>query len=250
VPLVKEHPNVPEYRHLLARCYRDLMPGPGGRRGEAVRLLRELVADFPQVPDYRLDLCETLAQVGRPGGPGGRPGDAQAREWLDEAVRESAALVHEYPTVPEYTAAHCRYLDAVGIRLLRTGRSGDAERVFREAVALQSAIVRQHPKVVVNAVWLGLMERSLGEALAERGELTAARELLEAATSRVEDVYKRDPKLGGLRPFLSMAYRNLADVHDRSDAPALAAVARRKADGFGPDPRGKHDHPGPGKGRP
>jgi len=243
LPLVEEFPQVPEYRHLLARCYRDL-GGRGGpsrerSRAEAVKLLRKLVADFPRVPDYRFDLCETLAQVGRPIGLGGEDADATAREWLDEALRESAALVKQYPTVPEYAAARARYLDNRGIRWHRAGQLDDAERVLREAVGLQSGLVKQHPQVVVYGVWLALMERSLGEVLFDRGELTEARSLLESATARAEGFFKQDPRLGGLRPFLSMANRNLADVLDRGGEPVLAVAARRKADEFGPDPRRK-----------
>src|SRR5262249_43162523 len=91
--LVREYPAVPEYRHLLACCYRDLPPDPPGRgqpKGKsnterAMDLLRELVKDFPRVPDYRFDLCETLA---RPGPPERfrEVSDARRQEWLEEAL--------------------------------------------------------------------------------------------------------------------------------------------------------------------
>ena len=60
--LRKDFPAVPEYRHLLAVCYREGPPpsrGRGPRDGpppdQGVEMLRQLVKDFPKVPDYRLD---------------------------------------------------------------------------------------------------------------------------------------------------------------------------------------------------
>src|SRR5262249_14720224 len=55
--LVREFPAVPEYRHLLACCYRDMPAGPFGERlqakanaDRAIELLRQLVKGFPGVP--------------------------------------------------------------------------------------------------------------------------------------------------------------------------------------------------------
>ena len=51
-----EYPKVPEYRHLLACCYRDVPPSPFGPKDDrprpelAIDLLRELIRDFPKVP--------------------------------------------------------------------------------------------------------------------------------------------------------------------------------------------------------
>ena len=239
--LVREFPTVPEYPHLLARCYRDLAPGPPrqGRlspragRERAVQLLRRLVNDYPQVPDYRFDLCETL---GHPGGPTGRPNDPtvreKAREWLEEAVSRSAELSAQYPTVPDYAAAHARYLDQYGMNLFRVGKRDEAIRLLRQAVADQEKLVGRYPEVVVYGLWLGLMERSLGQALGDRGELPEARARLEAATTRMEAVWKKDRRLVGIFPVLEMAYRDLAKVLSRSGEPTYAAAALRKGEQF------------------
>jgi tetratricopeptide (TPR) repeat protein len=237
--LVEDFQSVPEYRHLLACCYRDLPPGPpGSRQGEAARgraldLLRQLVADFPGVPDYRLDLCETLARPGRPGA-------ADAGDRLREAITFSADLVARYPTVPDYAAAHARALDRLGMELFRAGQLDEAVECHRKAVAYQVRLVKQYPDVVANALWLGLMERSLGRTLGARGDLSEARARLEAATARVESWWRKDPRLQGLRPFLGMAYRDLAEVHTRGGAAARAQEALHKAQEFerdgGPGP--------------
>jgi tetratricopeptide (TPR) repeat protein len=244
--LIAEFPKVPEYRHLLACCYRDLpperfgrgRPAPGARTDRAVDLLERLVEDFPRVPDYCLDLCETLARPGpRSGGPGGR------QQRLRRAVALSEQLVKQYPNVPDYRAAHARYLDGLGMALREADDVVESEKRHRQAVAIQQRLVRQHREVVAYRFWLGLMERSLGRVLCNRGQWKEARTRLESATARVEGLWKNDARLGGARPFLGMAYRELAEALEHTGEPARAAEARRKADQFGP-PRA-----GPGRGR-
>jgi tetratricopeptide (TPR) repeat protein/tRNA A-37 threonylcarbamoyl transferase component Bud32 len=240
--LVEEFPKVPEYRHLLACCYRDVPPERLGRgkperskADRAVQLLRRLVKDFPKVPDYRLDLCEALARPGPPPRHEERDTRTEKQQRLEEAVTLSEQLVLQYPSVPDYAAAHARYLDGLGIALYEAKALSQAEVVHRKAVDGQNKLVKQYPEVIAYRFWLGLMERSLGRVLGERGQMTEARTLLESATNRVEALWQKDSRLGGARPFLGMAYRDLARVYTRIGEAALAAAALRKAEEFGPD---------------
>jgi tetratricopeptide (TPR) repeat protein len=201
------------------------------------------------VPDYKLDLCETLARPTPPGRPGEPNSDARTQDRLREAVELSAELVKDYPNVPEYTAAHARYLDEQGTRLFQARNLSEAEKLHRKAVDFQSKVVKNYPEVVAYSLWLGLMERSLGRVLAERGDLKEARARLEAAVARVDDFWKRDSRLTGLRPFLGTAYRDLAQVLRRVDEPARAAEAQHKADEFG-KPGGPPGQRPRGMGRP
>src|SRR5439155_1196141 len=104
---------------------------PKENNDRAIELLRQLVKEFPKVPDYRFDLCSTLAKPsppdrGRPGPPAMNP--ATRRQRLEEAVALSAPLVAEYPNVPDYAAAHARYLDGLGITTFLAGKPADAEQ--------------------------------------------------------------------------------------------------------------------------
>jgi eukaryotic-like serine/threonine-protein kinase len=241
--LVREFPTVPEYRHLLACCYRDMPPewpgsGPGpGRqpsfanRDRAVELLRQLVADFPKVPDYLFDLCETLGRPGRPGRPGGDT-DAEARstQRLQEAISASAELIAKYANVPEYTAAHVRYLSDLGIVSYRAGKFDEAEKLQRKARAIQSKLVKQYPEVGAYRFWLSMIEHALAKVLAKRGEWQEARQRLESASARVEALRQADPKFGPAPGFLGMIYRDLAAVLDASGETALAAESLGKAE--------------------
>ncbi len=250
--LVHDFPAVPEYRHLLACCYRDMPPGgpghgPPSRNAQADRavdLLRQLVIDFPRVPDYRLDLCETLGRPGPPARPGEAGGDPRMR--VMEAISLSEELRTLYPNVPEYTAAHARFLDTYGSVLGRGGDLAGAEQQHRKAVELQEKLVKQYPEVAAYRCWLSLMERSLARVLGQRGQWREARSRLESAAGRLEALATKEPRLGTVRPLLGTVYQDLAVVLNNSGETALAAEVLRKAEQYkpegGPFP---HDRPPP-----
>jgi serine/threonine protein kinase len=257
--LERDYPTVPEYRHLLACCYRDAPPdrfgfGPpraGGNVDRAVELMRKLIADHPRVPDYKLDLCETLRRT--PPVWQAIPDEAKKiRERLEEAVNTAAELTSQYPNVPQYAAAHAQYLDRLGMDLMAMRIPADAEKANRKAVAIQSALVKQYPHVVAYRFWLSLMECSLARCLREPGQSSEARTRLESAIARLEMLRLEQPGLDSIRPFLGMAYGELAMLHTRSGEKELAAKVQKKAEefgpmmgrppgGFGPSPREKND---------
>jgi tetratricopeptide (TPR) repeat protein len=138
--------------------------------------------------------------------------------------------------------------------LLRRGQVSDAEKAHREAFEEQSKLVKQFPDVAAYSFWLSLMQRSLGRALSEKGETAEAIKHLRAAVARAEALSKKDKRLGGTRPFLGMAYNDLAEALQKANDQKGAAEARRKAEEFGlpggPGGRGPGRGPGgPPKGR-
>lgn len=251
--LVEEHKSVPEYRHLLACCYRDAPPDPQARgpgpssanTAEAITILRQLVKDFPRVPDYRYDLGETLARV-QPPGPSNPRGltPTMARERLEEAVTISSALASEYPNVPQYTASHAQALDRLGIVLHDMNQSESAEKAHRKAVTLQTALVKQHPDVAAYGFSLALMQSSLARMDMEARNWEEARTLLESSTERLEALRKKDPRMMFVRPFLGRSYRDLAQALNRLGAAESATEAQKKAEALGPPDRRPEPPPG------
>jgi tetratricopeptide (TPR) repeat protein len=245
--LVAEHPSVPEYKHLLACCYRDAphewfsrgQPSAGGSADQAVELLRRLVEDHPNVPDYRFDLCETLRQLSVPALFGGSESVDKDKERLKEADDLSAKLVRDYPNVPQYAASRAWSLDLLGHVLSRAEDLDGAAAAHRKAVEVQSKLAGDYPGVAAYGFGLSMMEGNLGRVLNERGELKEARSRLESAAARLEGLRKNDPRPGPAHPMLWRIYEELAKVLTRSGETALAAEARRKAESFGPGPGGR-----------
>jgi serine/threonine protein kinase len=246
--LVRDHPNVPEYRHLLACCFRDAPPSPGergphqgpagqlskfGPNSEAIELLRQLVKDFPKVPDYRYDLSETLARVGGPGRPLSSDLLSESKKRLDEALALSTALVNEYPTMSQYAASQAQIHDKLGFVFENVGEVEKAEKSRRKAVSLQADLAKKYPDVIVYSYSLAIMQSSLARQLLELGNWKETKLLLEAATSQLETILSKDPKLAGAgfaRMMLNRNYRDLAQVLERLGEKELAAQTARKAD--------------------
>src|SRR5207244_2220476 len=111
--------------------------GPPSRANSdrAAALLRQLVADFPKVPDYRWDLCECL------GRPRSGDDDRRWRELLREAIALSAPLVAEFPNVPDYAAARARYFNQSGVAEFLAGKPDEALELLQTAVTTLAKLV-------------------------------------------------------------------------------------------------------------
>jgi serine/threonine protein kinase len=235
--LVQDFPNVPEYRHLLACCYRDVPLSPPIQApatgtdymDRAVELMRQLVKDCPDVPDYRFELCETLVLSGRPGRRTDSEGPARRTATLEEAVARSRELIGQYANVPEYVAAHARYLDLLGNVYARAGKFEEGAKLQRKAVAILQRVVQHYPDVVFYGYSLSWMERSLSRALRELGQPTEARMQLESAAARLEALRQKSPHLEALRMVLSLVYRDLTQLYQDAGEKALAAEVTRKS---------------------
>jgi tetratricopeptide (TPR) repeat protein len=251
--LVKDHPLVPEYRHLLACCYRDAPGprprdrGPGANASRAIELLRRLVADFPKVPDYRYELCETLARAAFSGRPVPADSSSAAKQMLEEAVGSSGALASDYPNVPLYTASHTQARNRLGELLLQLQQPDEAEKVLRRAVGLQAGLVKQHPEVVAYDFSLAMIQATLSRALSDHGNVTEAQPLLETATGRAVALLEKNPRFGFVRGFLGRGWRDLSQALARQGNSEGATRAQRQAEDFSPPRKpdfGPRDRPG------
>jgi len=233
--LVEQHPMIPDYRLLLARCYRELPFGPRGTEqpapdplDRATEVLQKLVEDYPDVPDYRYELCETLATARSQGRRFVAEEHPTAEQRLRTALHISQELAREHPNIPEYAAAQIHVHHKLARVLRETGRYREAEASLRRSLELQSSLVRQLPAVTSHRVWQGVVQESLANLLRERGELHEARSLVEDAIATLNDCLQQEwnPDFARLR---SRNYETLADILTRQGERELAEQARRQA---------------------
>jgi tetratricopeptide (TPR) repeat protein len=239
--LVADYPTVPDYRHLLARCYRETPPwSDRGSDSEprslyqAARILEKLVEEYPDVADYRYDLSETYAMLGDRESQISESvaGDASesAPTMLDKALAISEQLVAEHPNIPEYAVS------SVNIRLrrddeLRESDPAAAEANLRKALELQSALARRFPENHSYTFWLAVIQESLGGLLKDQGRLSDARSALEDCIASFQDVLQNDVKAGHVRGILAKNYQTLADVlYQLGDAQAAQQALHRALD--------------------
>jgi len=240
--LVAEHPTVPDYRHLLALCYREVFPRWFGRdpdrpaeaANKATRILQELVKEYPDVPDYRHDLCKTYAmlEAWRAFAPG--VADPPQRQMLDKALEISEELVAEHPNVPDYAVSQIHIRLGLAGMLRKTDPPG-AETHLRKALVLQSSLVRRFPRTSSYKFGMALIHDSLGGLLQQRGRLPEARSMFEASIASLKELLENDPKAQPLRGLLAYRYMSLADLLRGMGEKKAADDAIREAQDLRPD---------------
>ena len=236
--LVQQHPTNPSYRHLLALCHRERSPQltPHGRDAalealnQATEILTKLVEDFPHVPDYRYDLCETYAMLDVRGHLRSPDSSAVAERNFRKALAISEKLVAENPYIPHYLASQAHIYHKLGAILERTRRPQEAEQCYRKCSSVQSSLVSQFPDVPSYKLWLAQFRRTLAGSLLRRDELAEARALLEETTTMLSDLVAGDPSLWYVHGLLTESYSALAVVLRRNGEDPLAAQATRRAE--------------------
>ena len=235
--LAEQFPSNPNYRHMLALCYRDGVPhgdaldrdATASAFDKATHILEQLVHDFPDVPDYRYDLSKTYAMPDfhRP------PSDqnyAASELRLRKALSIAEQLAAEYPHIPLYAVSLAHIYHRLGDVLRRSDRLDEAELFVRKAVALQSSLVNQFPKVPSYLLWLAVFRNSLANVLVARGQLKEARSLLEDTVATLTSLQEKNPDLWFVHGMLGRSYRSLASVLHQSGGEELALKAEQQAD--------------------
>lgn len=231
-------PDVPDYRHLLALCYRDLPPpipwapddhpSPLDAVTRAIEILQQLVEDFPDVPKYQYDLSETYPLAADHAPHTGS--DALRQQRLRAALDISEQLVAEHPNVPAYVVSqvHIRLRFAGALR--RESQFGAAEEHLQKARALQAGLARRFPATPSHQVFVAAIEGDLARLLRDCGRLDDAHSHLEAAIvvlNGLPDDWNRPPYV---RDVFVATYRGLAEVHRQMGNNTAATDAARQAE--------------------
>ena len=238
--LVADHPTVPAYRHLLARCYRETPPIWAGQAArsepdglyKATQILENLEKEYPDVADYRYDLSETYAMLGDQGPQGSEAPDKNATQrspaMLEKALALSEQLCAEHPNIPEYAVSSVN----IRLRLNHSLRESDATRAeanLRKALEVQSALARRFPENSSYKFWMAVIQESLGGLFQEHDRLPEARSALQDCIASFKEVLRHDARAGMVRGILAKNYMNLADVMRRMGADQAAEEAERQA---------------------
>lgn len=186
--LIDENPREPDYRHLLACCYREMAPSPfgsptssGDRSLEmAIKVLEGLAKEFPHVAAYRFDLSEAYAMTRMAG-----PFDA-GDELVQRALEISQSLAAEHPNVPDYAASQVRIHMKISKHQRRAGEMLAAEESLRDAARLQASLAAQFPEVTNYQFSSAVVCESLASLQLERDDLPAARANAEKSIAILE----------------------------------------------------------------
>jgi len=210
--LLDQAPVNPAYRHLLALCLRETHRPRApyfdsssiDNVDRAAALLEQLVADYPDVARYRLDLAETYAiQDYAP--------DAERR--FEEALSIIDELVRQQPHAPAYRFARAHLYLRRFHALSRRGRLDEGIASMRRGLTELRGLLAEFPEVGGFAVGTTLIESRLAQLLVDRGDWEAARALLEPATTRLAGLIDDSDAQPRLRRFAGLCYNQLAVVY-------------------------------------
>jgi tetratricopeptide (TPR) repeat protein len=236
--LVSDSPSVPDYRHLLARCYSSLSPvlwrtdpqRAAKADTKATEIFEKLVRDFPNVPDYRHELSETYARQGMVSRFRRAESNPEAEQRLRDALDIAEQLVAEHPNVPDYAASLARIRFAVGEQRARNDDVEGAQEAMQQATETQLALVERHPKTLSYIVRLALMQTRRARFLRDHDQLDAARAALDSSIASLNQIAKSSAtQQGPVGALSAMSYGMLADVLKRQGKEQLADKAAQQA---------------------
>ncbi|MEO2033264.1 MAG: tetratricopeptide repeat protein [Planctomycetaceae bacterium] len=180
----------PATRHLLATCLRSLNSDRfSGKRPEeqaaetrALEILAELVADYPDAPEYLYSQVDALAAISTRGFDSIVSEDLEAAEQrLRRAVVAGQDLVDRHPYVPEYslTLIHAHNKLAYVLERRNAESQGPqrqflqaAREQYETAARLQPILVKRFPDAASYRSWLQQFERSVARLTDEIADLT------------------------------------------------------------------------------
>jgi tetratricopeptide (TPR) repeat protein len=175
--LTRENPQPPDYRFLLALCYRPTGIGPEATRTsaaspqqQAIAILEELTKQYPAIADYRYELTATYAwvHVGLFPWQGSTVVTPRVERNLRKALKESRWLVAHHPTIPDYARSETLIVAKLGTVYWRTGRLAEAKESFASALQSQSALVAKFPDLSPHSrVLLEFVRLRLAQVLAQ-----------------------------------------------------------------------------------
>src|SRR5262249_46596442 len=142
----------------------------GGRYEEAVRLLKRLTEETPDVPIHRLELARTQNEFALLCAQTKRPADAQ-NHW-NEAAAIEGKLISQFPDEPVYHKELAEVEGNMGILLTQQRRWPEARAAYEKAISLLEQFEAQYPTAAT--AWHLPFKRDLVKHLGNLGNLLAA----------------------------------------------------------------------------
>jgi serine/threonine protein kinase len=225
--LVDDHPGVPEYRFLLARCHLATCADracdaerSSGCQQDAIHILEKLVREFPDVPDYRSELGDAYAARDyrrlwshrRRDSDGSPIALVESAERLQRALLATQDIEVNHPNIPQYQMLKSRLHATLATIYRDQGRLPDAAREFATAIEKQQQVVRLDRKSPEHRLWQARIELLLAATLRDLDRADQARAKVQSVETDI-------------RWLVEQASSSLSDYAHRKAADILAEAA-------------------------
>ncbi|MGC3972559.1 MAG: serine/threonine-protein kinase [Pirellulales bacterium] len=195
--LSKERPTDEAVKLLLARCYNERAKSTADHAFDAdssdfqagAKLLRELVAAHPDVPDYAHELSIALSDVNPRDVP--PPQFAATERRMREALELSEKLVEQFPATTLFAGEQPHILHRLA-GLLEKQRKPESEAMYRRGVEACVRLTKQFPDEFAYAYFEARMRQRLGQRLAAEGRRPEALAEAERAAAIVRPYTEKE----------------------------------------------------------
>ena len=182
----------PEFRFLLAKCYRALARENRDNVSESeeqiIKLLESLVQQFPDTPEYRYELADThagnafrLMLQSRSQPDQDRLEESEQR--LRRALEVASDIDESHPNILKYVTFKVRLYFMLAEIQIRSDEKENARRNLDAAIARQQRVIQSQPESHWHRLWQARMQTQLVELLVELDRPDAARQEI----ARIED---------------------------------------------------------------
>jgi len=168
---------------------------------------RELVQQFPDVPEYQYSLAIIHNSLGVFLSDLGE--EAPARMEYASARDIQRKLVQQFPEVPKYQYDLAQSHSNLGILFSDLGDNAAARVEYEAAQGIRRKLVQQFPAVPEYQYSLAVSHNSLGVLLAEHGDEAAARVEYEAAKDVERKLVQQFPTVPRYQSLLAAGHVNL-----------------------------------------
>ncbi len=234
--LVEQEPFEAKYRLSLARAYRNYYPiaaickervYSNEIRRLAAEILEELVADFPDVPDYRCELSEMLTITAQ-------KSDSdltQRRYQIHRAVQLAGYLNRDFRSIPRYQVALAKSLTAEAT-LLRDSQPQRASSDHQRAADLLRELCDRFPDVPAYRAFIAAALKEQAMTLQRLDQAEESICVLEEAIAQQMVYLNERPNSVFGRKAMASHLRALADILDAVGDTNRAAEARTHAESY------------------
>jgi tetratricopeptide (TPR) repeat protein len=192
-----------------------------GALGRALGLLEKLSADFPAVPEYRLQLAQSSSNLGTMLVDAGRPAEAE------KPLHRALSLYETRAAGPpgDHRLERATTNNSLGRALRAAGRPGEAVQPYRQALALWEELASEFPAAADHESNLGGVLHNLARLLNDGDDPGQARALAERAIGHQRRALKWSPGHPAYQRRLRGHYGVLAEALARLGRHAEAVRA-------------------------
>lgn len=213
--LTESEPNSVAYRVALAQATKDKAriaqlfrnwDQADAALADSIQILENLQKEYPASDRFKYELADTLSTM-----PTFRPSDMQRLMRSQQLCRE---LVEAHPSIPEYRSLYASTLGRMAGMQLAQGKTERAEATLKETLKHYEQLADQFPDVLMYQFAMSRTLQQLAQVYADDKRIDLAKETLDTAITRLEELSRRSRVRGPVVVLLNRLRESRSKLGD------------------------------------